>query len=66
MWLEGKCIQNTLVAGRALAGVNNIINADDVIEVVYRIGRQMPHKLREVGLAGIAEIIIKSKKERND
>ncbi|MFE4764034.1 L-serine ammonia-lyase, iron-sulfur-dependent, subunit alpha [Bacillus mycoides] len=38
----------------ALAGVNNIINADEVIEAMYRVGRQMPRELRETGLGGIA------------
>ncbi|MBO1627756.1 L-serine ammonia-lyase, iron-sulfur-dependent, subunit alpha [Bacillus arachidis] len=49
----------------ALAGVNNIINADEVIEAMYRVGRQMPRELRETGLGGIAAtptgIAIKSK-----
>lgn len=46
---------NALAAGDiALAGVNNIINADEVIEAMYRIGRQMPRELRETGLGGIA------------
>lgn len=70
MWSEGEFIQNALVAADiALAGVNNIINADEVIEAMYRVGRQMPRKLREAGLGGIADthtgITIKSKKERN-
>ncbi|MCC2377076.1 L-serine ammonia-lyase, iron-sulfur-dependent, subunit alpha [Bacillus wiedmannii] len=38
----------------ALAGVNNIINADEVIEAMYRVGRQIPRELRETGLGGIA------------
>ncbi|MCC3685418.1 L-serine ammonia-lyase, iron-sulfur-dependent, subunit alpha [Bacillus cereus] len=38
----------------ALAGVNNLINADEVIEAMYRVGRQMPRELRETGLGGIA------------
>lgn len=38
----------------ALAGVKNIINADEVIEAMYRVGRQMPRELRETGLGGIA------------
>jgi len=43
-----------VVADIALAGVTNIINADEVIEAMYRVGRQMPRELRETGLGGIA------------
>lgn len=57
---------NALVAADiALAGVTNVINADEVIEAMYRVGRQMPRELRETGLGGIAAtptgIAIKSK-----
>ncbi len=57
---------NALVASDiALAGVTNIINADEVIEAMYKVGRQMPRELRETGLGGIAAtptgIAIKSK-----
>ncbi|MEC0236766.1 L-serine ammonia-lyase, iron-sulfur-dependent, subunit alpha [Paenibacillus kribbensis] len=57
---------NALVAADiALAGVDNIINADEAIEAMYRVGRQMPRELRETGLGGIAAtptgITIKSK-----
>ncbi|WP_232696600.1 L-serine ammonia-lyase, iron-sulfur-dependent, subunit alpha [Brevibacillus daliensis] len=46
---------NALVAADiALAGVTNIINADEVIEAMYRVGRQMPRELRETGLGGVA------------
>jgi L-serine dehydratase len=57
---------NALVAADiALAGVDNIINADEVIEAMYKVGRQMPRELRETGLGGVAAtptgITIKSK-----
>lgn len=57
---------NALVAADiALAGVTNVINADETIEAMYRVGRQMPRELRETGLGGIAAtptgIAIKSK-----
>ncbi|ASR45283.1 L-serine ammonia-lyase, iron-sulfur-dependent, subunit alpha [Paenibacillus kribbensis] len=57
---------NALVAADiALAGVDNIINADEAIEAMYKVGRQMPRELRETGLGGIAAtptgITIKSK-----
>lgn len=46
---------NALVAADiALAGVTNVINADEVVEAMYRVGRQMPRELRETGLGGIA------------
>jgi L-serine dehydratase len=46
---------NALVAADiALAGVGNIINADEVIEAMLKVGRQMPRELRETGLGGIA------------
>nr|WP_295972504.1 L-serine ammonia-lyase, iron-sulfur-dependent, subunit alpha [uncultured Bacillus sp.] len=46
---------NALVAADiALANVTNIISADEVIEAMFKVGRQMPHELRETGLGGIA------------
>ncbi|MDF2855899.1 MAG: sdaAA [Neobacillus sp.] len=46
---------NALVAADiALAGVTNVINADETIEAMYRVGKQMPRELRETGLGGIA------------
>jgi L-serine dehydratase len=57
---------NALVAADlGLAGVTNVIDADETIEAMYRVGRQMPRELRETGLGGIAAtptgIAIKSK-----
>ncbi|MCI1946480.1 L-serine ammonia-lyase, iron-sulfur-dependent, subunit alpha [Clostridium luticellarii] len=46
---------NALVAADlALAGVNNLISSDEVIEAMYRVGKQMPRELRETGLGGVA------------
>lgn len=46
---------NALVAADlALAGVENLIPADEVIESMYRVGRRMPAELRETGLGGVA------------
>lgn len=44
-----------MAADLALAGVNNLIDADEVIDAMYRVGRQMPRELRETGLGGVAE-----------
>ncbi|ALC89250.1 serine dehydratase [Bacillus sp. FJAT-18017] len=57
---------NALIAADiALAGVTNVINADEVVEAMYKVGRQMPRELRETGLGGVAAtptgIAIKSK-----
>lgn len=57
---------NALVAADlALASVNNLINADEVVEAMYKVGRRMPRELRETGLGGIADtptgIAIKNK-----
>jgi L-serine dehydratase len=47
---------NALVAADlALAGVDNLINADEVVEAMYKVGRQMPRELRETGLGGVAD-----------
>lgn len=47
---------NALVAADlALAGVENLINADEAVEAMYKVGRQMPRELRETGLGGIAD-----------
>ena len=46
---------NALVAADlALAGVKNLIDADEVIEAMYQVGRLMPRELRETGLGGVA------------
>lgn len=41
-------------ADMALAGIEFIIPADEVIGAMYRIGKTMPHTLRETALGGLA------------
>ena len=47
---------NALIAAdMALAGITNIIPADETIEAMRKIGKQMPRELRETGLGGTAD-----------
>lgn len=41
-------------ADMALAGVESMIPFDEVVEAMYKIGRTMPHQLRETALGGLA------------
>lgn len=41
-------------ADMALAGIESKIDADDVIETMYRVGQEMPHDLKETGFGGLA------------
>ncbi|MBX6353751.1 MAG: L-serine ammonia-lyase, iron-sulfur-dependent, subunit alpha [Thermoflavifilum sp.] len=41
-------------AEMALAGVRSVIPADEVIQVMHEIGKEMPVSLRETGLGGLA------------
>lgn len=41
-------------AEMALAGVESIIPADEVIEAMYEVGRNMPSDIRETGIGGLA------------
>ncbi|EGL82596.1 L-serine dehydratase, iron-sulfur-dependent, alpha subunit [Caldalkalibacillus thermarum TA2.A1] len=43
-----------VAADMALAGIKFIIPADEVIEAMYRIGKTMPHTLKETALGGLA------------
>ena len=46
---------NALIcADMALAGITNVIPADEVIEAMGKIGRRMPRELRETGIGGLA------------
>ena len=46
---------NALIAAdMALAGITNVIPADETIEAMRSIGRRMPSELRETGLGGTA------------
>ncbi len=44
----------SVAADMALAGINSVIPADEVIEAMYRIGLTMPSALRETALGGLA------------
>jgi L-serine dehydratase len=43
-----------VAADMAMAGVRSIIPTDEVIEAMYRIGRDMPVSLKETALGGLA------------
>ena len=43
-----------LSADLALAGMTSVIPADQVVEAMYRVGRQLPMELRETAMGGIA------------
>lgn len=43
-----------VAADMALAGITFIIPADEVIDAMYRIGKVMPHTLKETALGGLA------------
>ena len=43
-----------VAADMALAGVRSVIPTDEVIEAMYRIGRDMPVALKETALGGLA------------
>lgn len=46
---------NALIAAdMALAGIENKIPADEVVEAMRKVGRSMPRELRETGLGGLA------------
>ena len=46
---------NALVcAEMTLAGVRNLIPFDEMVEVMYKVGRSLPYELRETALGGIA------------
>lgn len=46
---------NALIAAdMALAGITNIVSADETIEAMRKVGRELPRELRETGLGGIA------------
>ena len=44
-----------LVAGMVLSGVCSEIPADEVIEAMMKVGRQLPVEIKETGLGGIAD-----------
>jgi L-serine dehydratase len=44
----------SVAADMALAGIESVIPADEVIEAMYRIGQTMPNALKETALGGLA------------
>lgn len=46
--------QALVSADMALAGIQSIIPADEVVEAMYQVGNAMPASLRETGLGGLA------------
>ncbi|WP_027414548.1 L-serine ammonia-lyase, iron-sulfur-dependent, subunit alpha [Aneurinibacillus terranovensis] len=44
----------TVAADMALAGIESRVPCDEVIDAMYRIGKTMPHTLRETALGGLA------------
>lgn len=48
-------VSNALISSEiALCGVNNAVPFDEVVGVMYNIGRSLPHELRETALGGLA------------
>lgn len=43
-----------LSADMAMAGIDSYIDADEAVDVMYKIGRSMPVELRETALGGLA------------
>ncbi len=46
--------QALVSADMALAGIQSLIPADEVVEAMYQVGNAMPSSLRETGLGGLA------------
>ncbi|MGN0395685.1 MAG: L-serine ammonia-lyase, iron-sulfur-dependent, subunit alpha, partial [Coprococcus sp.] len=49
-----QAVNALLSADLALGGMNAVIPADEVIEAMYKTGRQLPIELKETALGGIA------------
>lgn len=47
-------INAMLSSDLALAGVESVIPFDEVVEAMYKVGKALPHELRETALGGIA------------
>jgi L-serine dehydratase len=48
-------VSNALISSEiALSGTSNIVPFDEVITVMYQVGRSMPHELRETAKGGLA------------
>lgn len=48
-------VSNALICAEiALSGIRNVVPFDEVVEVMYNVGKSMPHELRETALGGLA------------
>jgi len=48
-------VSNALISAEiALSGIENVVPFDEVVAVMYNVGRSMPHELRETALGGLA------------
>lgn len=48
-------VSNALISAEmALCGIRHIVPFDETVEAMYRVGKSMPHELRETALGGIA------------
>ena len=49
-----QAVNAIICADMALAGMTCIVPADEVVEAMYRVGKQLPSELRETALGGLA------------
>lgn len=48
-------VSNALISAEiSLSGIGNLVPFDEVVAVMYNVGRSMPHELRETALGGMA------------
>jgi L-serine dehydratase len=48
-------VSNGLICSEiALSGIKNIVPFDEVVSVMYNVGRSIPHELRETAIGGLA------------
>ncbi|WP_310602605.1 L-serine ammonia-lyase, iron-sulfur-dependent, subunit alpha [Anaerosporobacter sp.] len=49
-----QAVNAIICADMAMAGMKCIVPADEVVEAMYRVGKQLPYELKETGLGGLA------------
>ena len=48
-------VANALVSAQiALAGIDNLVDFDQTVDAMYKVGRSLPFELRESALGGLA------------
>jgi L-serine dehydratase len=48
-------VSNALISAEiALSGIENVVPFDEVVAIMYHVGRSMPRELRETALGGMA------------